>query len=524
MAPWYFVFGILFIVVFLLGLSWYMRRFISNLADYYVMGRKAPWWLFTCTTTATWLSMWTLMGGAGLVTQWGPWAIQNWFMGSVAGLLFFCLILGPAFRRGKFLTVPDFFEERFGSKRVRAAAVLALIVALYFYIVLQVTGGTIIFEQILGIPYLYAMILFLALLVVCLFFSGMWSVVVTDAFGFVMFMVAGLIFPIVVIRMAGGLEAALAGAGAIQGAEYWTFLGKSGVKPMGCLGNILSWIIILGASPHLINRAFVVRETKDIYKGGIGTLISGTALTFLLYLGCVGLVNLMDVGKIPADWVMVKACLYVVPPALGVLYLMGAFTAGVTTANTQLITCAQGIARDLWQKLIKPEASDQTVIRYTYVALGVIAIASAVVAAIKPWLLVYVGTITGMILAFGYFPALVLGLFWEKLTGKAVEYTLWLSVPVGIFVVYTWTKYNWFQPHPTIWGAIFGFGMVIVLSYLTKKTPQEIEAWERLRGIMWPDKPTLRIDKSDYKFMIGAFIVSTILGILIIGLYVGWFW
>lgn len=146
MAPWYYVASLFGFIVFMLFLSWLMRKRASTLTDYYVIGRKANWALFTCTTTATWLSMWTLMGGAGLVTTWGPMPIQSYFIGSVTGLVFFTLILGPAFRRAKFMTVPDFFGERFGNKRVRAASVAALIVGLYFYIVLQVTGGTIILE------------------------------------------------------------------------------------------------------------------------------------------------------------------------------------------------------------------------------------------------------------------------------------------------------------------------------------------------------------------------------------------
>lgn len=154
----------------------------------------------------------------------------------------------------------------------------------------------------------------------------------------------------------------------------------------------------------------------------------------------------------------------------------------------------------------------------------IIAIATAVIAAIKPWLLVIAGTITGMILAFGYFPAIVLGLFWDRLTARAVEITLWISVPLGIFAVYTWTKLKWFQPHPTIWGALIGFGLMIILSFLTKKTPAEEEAWAKIKPVMWPKQPTVLIETKDYIFLIVASIISVVIGITIIGIYLGWFW
>lgn len=253
-------------------------------------------------------------------------------------------------------------------------------------------------------------------------------------------------------------------------------------------------------------------------------MIAGTVLTFSLYIGFVFLVPFIEIGTVAPDWVAVNAALHVLPPLLGMLYLMGAFAAGVTTANTQFLTCAQGLARDLYQKLINPEASEQQVMRITYAGIIIVAVASAVMAAFKPWLLVIAGTITGMILAFGYFPAIVLGLFWDKLTAKAVEITLWISVPLGIFAVYTWTNYKWFQPHPTIWGAVIGFGMMIILSFVTKKTPKEVEAWAKIKPIMWPKQPTILIDSKDTTFIVTSSIFTAVIGVAVIGVYLGWFW
>ncbi len=525
MVAWYYPAGVFGVIVFLLVGSWILRRYVQSLADYYVIGRRANWVIYACTLCATWVSMWTLMGGPGLVWKgWGPFQIQSWYIGSAIGIIFCTFILAPALRRGRYLTLPDFFAERFASRRVRSAAVAALIVGVYFYIVLQVVGGGIMFEQMLGLTYLQGMLVFLGVVLVCLLFSGMWSIVLTDVFGFIVFMVAGLVFPIAIVKMVGGLEAAIKGAGAIHGAQYWTMLGKSGLTPLQHLGNVLSWVIILGASPHLIVRSYIVKDTKDIYKGGIATLIAGSALTFFLFLGFVALTNLVDPKSMHPDYVAVHASLKILPPVLGILYIAGAFTAGTTTANAQYLTCAQGLARDLYQKLLRPKATDIEVIRVTYVALILIGVATAIVAAMRPWLLVIAGTITGMILSFGYFPTLTLGLFWGRLTARAVEWTLWISVPLSVFAVYTWTKFKWFQPHPTIWGLILGFGLAVLLSFLTKQSEEEKAAWERLRPILWPEKATLLREVRDRLFIWIAAVLAILIGLIVMGLYLGWFW
>ncbi|NPV71180.1 MAG: sodium:solute symporter family protein [Firmicutes bacterium] len=524
MAAWYYPFAIGLTIVMSFVLSWIVKKYVKGLSDYYVMGRTANWVLFTCTTTAAWMSMWTLLGGAGLVwAGWGPFSIESWFMGSVTGIVFFTFVLGPSLRRAGYLTIPDFFQDRFCSKRVRIAAVLALIVGTYFYIVLQVTGGAIIFEQMFGLSYKTAVVLYLLVVMVCIFISGQWSVVVIDAFGFTAFMLAGILWPIYMVRMAGGLHAAITGAANLHGAAYWTLLGKSGATTAQQLGNILSWVIILGASPHLIAKSFIVKDTKQIYKGAIGTLISGTTLTFFLYLGFVALVSLVKPGTVKPDYLAVHAAIKVAPPLLGCLYLMGAFMAGTTTANAQYMTCSQGLARDLYQKLINPRATDQQIIAITRIGLVLIAIATAIIAFQKPWLLVIAGTITGMVFSFGYFPALALGIFWDRLTAKAVEIALWISVPVSVFAVYTWTKYKWFQPHPTIWGVLIGFALLISLSYATRKTPEEEERWKSLKPVLWPKEPTLLREPSDRVFMIVAGIAATGLAFVIIGLYRLWF-
>lgn len=156
-------------------------------------------------------------------------------------------------------------------------------------------------------------------------------------------MIAAIALPIAVMQLCGRLKPAILGTGQIQGRQYWEWLGKSGWTPTQQFGNIVSWFIILGSSPHLINRAFIVRDVKDIYKGCIGTLIAGTGCTFLLYLGFVGLVNIIPQGAVKPDYLAAHACLTVLPAWIGAIYLMGAFAAGYTTTTSSILLAPRAL-------------------------------------------------------------------------------------------------------------------------------------------------------------------------------------
>lgn len=524
MAEWYLVVGVLSVIFLLVLISILTRKLIGGLEDYYVSGRRVPWFLLAGTCTATWLSMWTLMGGAGLVATWGPFPVTSYFIGSITGLAVMTLYVGPAIRRARFITIPDYFEQRFGSRRVRAAATISLIIALYFYIVLQITGGTIILEVVLGIPYFYAMVAFLVILVLSLIFSGMWSVVANDAMGWVMFTVASIFVPVVLVGASGGLESGYTQLLESQGTAFFTIWGDDALTTGAIIGNIFSWIIILGSAPHLINRALLARSDKDVIKGGIATMIGGFIVIFFLYIGFSMVPNIMDISGLEPDWITVHAAVQVFPPVLGTLYLMGAFAAGVTTANAQFLTCAQGVARDFYQKLINPNVSEDRVMKITYITIVILAAASIVTVLIRPLFLVDLGTVSGAILAFGYFPVIILSLSWGRITARAAEIALWASIPVGLFAVITWTFLGWFMPHPTIWGVIFGFIVVLGVTFSSERTEKEKEAWETLRVNLWPKKRYMLIEKGDVPFAVGAVVLNIVITLIVLGVYRGWLW
>lgn len=463
--------------------SWYCKRYIKSLDDFYVCGRNGTWWLFAGTLVATALSMWSLMGCAGVAAKWG--VVPSLLYYAAIGIVLFIFVFGPPLRRAKFTTVPEFFEKRYKSNRVKAAAVLCSIVSLICYITVQVQGGAILMEEILNINYYWGIIIFAGLLIITLMFSGMWAVIVTDTIGCSIILVSAAFTMFYLIYYAGGWSNFFTTTITANGASFWTPVGNSGNSMSMLLLNNLTWIVITAASPHLLNRSLLVKNEKELYKGGIVSLFLIFSITSAIMIAFSGAANFIDVNNTDVDHISVQLCLTVLPPLVGGLYLSGAFAAGITTANTQVLTVGQNVAKDIYQSIFNKDFSEKSVIMLTNYAMVVALLLSSIIAAVQPWSIAMAGTIAGVVLSFGYFPSLVAGMFWPRGTAKAAELTMWLSVPASIAVVALWTTKGWFQPHPVIWGLIFGFASMFILSLATKKTEQEIIAWQELKPKMF---------------------------------------
>ncbi len=513
------VFGIL--IVFLL-ISWFFSRYVTDISSYYVIGRSAGWYTFAATVFATWMSAWALLGGIGYGYTYGPLSVLQ-FYGSYAGLILMFFFLAPRLRQGGYFTIPDWFGDRFHSDAVRSGAVACLILGIYFYILTQLVGGATLLSRVLDLPYELGLLVFLLVILITLWLSGMWSVVMVDALGVIVFVIAMFgIFPYIVMEAGGWSEFITAGYQHV-GDDYWSWTGANGVSPAEWFGNFISWFFIISVSPHILNRSLICKNQKEILKGGLAVMAFSFVWVTLYPMILGGALHFIPHGSVPTDEVAIEVAMNYVPLLFGLIYLMGTFSAATTSANTQVLTCAQGISRDVLQNLIYKQATDQQVIRWTRIAIFAVLITGAIVAFYRPWLLAITGTITGVIFAFGYFPAFVAGFYWKRITAKSIAITLWASIPASLFTVFTWHFYDWWEPHPTIWGVGFGLVVMLVSTYLTQPTQQEIESRERIEKIMKPDKPLYLYEGTRDIVFIGICIAVPIIWFIVLCSWIfGW--
>src|SRR5688500_10296673 len=190
-----------------IGLA-YTRKSSRSLTDYFVSGRALPWWLAGTSMVATTFAADTPLAVSGFVAKYGVagnWLWWNGAFSSVLTVFFFSRL----WRRAGVLTDVEFAELRYGG---RPAAVLrgfrALYLALPINLIIMgwVTRAMV---TILGItldidPWVAAVSLF-AITALYSVLAGLWGVIVTDAFQFVVAMAGSILLAVLAVDWIGGL-------------------------------------------------------------------------------------------------------------------------------------------------------------------------------------------------------------------------------------------------------------------------------------------------------------------------------
>ncbi|MDI9642441.1 MAG: sodium:solute symporter family protein [Archaeoglobaceae archaeon] len=507
-----------YLAVFLFVLAFYVIIAVLGISrarkvdQFYVMERRAPWLFVAATMSTTWLSLWTYMGGLGSTWNWGFPAVATWFIGSAWGCYFACHYLCPPLRKGGFMTVADFMGDRYASPRVRGLAAFNISVALIFYLLIQIMGLGMILEILAGIPYVVSATLIISILVLTVMLGGQWSVVLSDLLSFTIMVLAAIVAILCVHFFIIPIPEAIA----TSAAKYpdlwkaWPTIGRMKFDYFWLASYIVSWFVLVGGSAHMINRAFIAKDIKTVYKGyGAGLTIS-VFIVLLLYVtfsSYVAVVPYEAMNEFP-----VKSSDYLVPWTIwqhwpiiaAVIFYAGMTLAGTTTAIGQLITMSTAFGREFWARGIRGgtieeggKATDKEIMLVTRIAVIVLAAISLGLAATRPWIIIIASSLAGALLAAAFFPTLVLGIYWKRFTRKAAELTLIIGFIFGVFSILTWHFLKWFAPFPTLYNIAVGFGVAILAGILTKPSSNEKYVTEKVfQTIHKPEK--LEVTRKDY--------------------------
>ena len=206
---WAIVWGFCFISIFLgILLS---RVGGKNLEAYFVSNRSLGWWLAGTSIAATAFSSDTPLLVTGMVRRRGIWGVwEVWALGISTMLTVF--VFAKLWKRANVMTEVELVELRYSG---RAAAFLRGFKAIYWgllyncYImgVWPITGMTKVLQETTGFTREDAVVASVLLGTVYTSLSGLWGVVLTDAFQFVWAMVGAVILAIYAVHAVGGLDA-----------------------------------------------------------------------------------------------------------------------------------------------------------------------------------------------------------------------------------------------------------------------------------------------------------------------------
>ena len=178
------------------------------------------------------------------------------------------------------------------------------------------------------------------------------------------------------------------------------------------------------------------------------------------------------------------------PYVVSGLVAAGGLAAALSTADGLLLTMANALSHDLYYKMINPNASTARRVAISKGLLLVVALAAAYVAAQKPADILFLVSAAFSMAAAGFFPALVLGIFWKRATGIAASLGMVAGMSTTIYYMVmnqAWLRGLfgitspvdlWFGIQPIsagVFGMPIGLAVIILVSLVTSAPSQKIQ-------------------------------------------------
>ena len=181
-------YAFLFLTIILYATIGIMAR-TSNVAEYYVAGRRIPAVFNGMATGADWMSAASFIGLAGTLYLTGYQGLA-YVMGWTGGYVLVALLLAPYLRQFGQYTIPDFLGARYGGNFARLVGVFATVLASFVYVVAQIYGVGLITSRFVGLQFEIGIFVGLAGILVCSFLGGMRAVTWTQVAQYLVLIVA----------------------------------------------------------------------------------------------------------------------------------------------------------------------------------------------------------------------------------------------------------------------------------------------------------------------------------------------
>jgi SSS family solute:Na+ symporter len=411
------IIAVYFIISAAIGLA-YTRKASRSLTDYFVSGRALPWWLAGTSMVATTFAADTPLAVSGFVAKYGVagnWLWWNGAFSSVLTVFFFSRL----WRRAGVLTDVEFAELRYGG---RPAAVLrgfrALYLALPINLIIMgwVTRAMVTILQVtLNVNPWYAAILLFAVTALYSVFSGLWGVIVTDAFQFAVAMGGTIFLAVLAVKSVGGLDVVVEKAAAHFGSADAAF---GVLPPLDQAWLPLSTLLIFlcvqwwaawypgqepGGGGYVVQR---ILSAKDERHGLLATLWFTIAHYALrpwpwILVGFVGLIRYPGLANPEEGYVRVMVD--VLPSPFKGLLLAAFAAAYMSTISTHLNWGASYLVNDVYLRFLKPDASPRAQVFASRTATAVLMVCSLIVMSFlssveQGWkLLIGLGAGTGLV-------------------------------------------------------------------------------------------------------------------------------
>ena len=457
-------------------IGWYAGHKTNNIGDFFVLSGKAGVVVSGIAYFSTQFSMGTFLGTPGTIYGVGYAGMAISVPGAV-----FCMIL-PALLIGRklitlghkygFLTMADYLTDRYHSKNMSGVLGVMMLFFLVPMMGAQIIGAGVIVHVFTGLPEWVGVVGMGIIVILYCMTGGMKGAMMTYVIQGSLMIATAVVTFIVSIVMGGGFSNINHTLQSMNEA-YLTFPGANGYMPWTYyISNIVLWSFFTMGQPHLFTKFFAMKDHKTMFKAILlGTAGMFFSATLIEWAGVNGIASIQNIEK--ADQIIPMILQRGMNPFLASIFIAGIVAAGMSTIDGILVTTTGAVTRDIYQKIINKNATDEAVMSLSKVVTVIIGIVVICFGVFQPGSIFEINLFAFSGMAIFVVPILF-GIYWKKATAKGAI----ASVIVGIISLLLFTL------NPSVKALAMGFHalfpttiiasiVMIVVSKFTETPPQE---------------------------------------------------
>ena len=457
-------------------IGWYAGRKTNNIGDFFVLSGKAGVVVSGIAYFSTQFSMGTFLGTPGTIYGVGYAGMAISVPGAV-----FCMIL-PALLIGRklitlghkygFLNMADYLTDRYHSKNMSGVLGVMMLFFLVPMMGAQIIGAGVIVHVFTGLPEWVGVVGMGIIVILYCMSGGMKGAMMTDVIQGSLMIATAVVTFIVSVVMGGGFSNINHTLQSMNEA-YLTFPGANGYMPWTYyVSNIVLWSFFTMGQPHLFTKFFAMKDHKTMFKAILlGTAGMFFSATLIEWAGVNGIASIQNIEK--ADQIIPMILQRGLNPFLASIFIAGIVAAGMSTIDGILVTTTGAVTRDIYQKIINKDATDEAVMKLSKVVTVIIGIIVICFGVFQPGSIFEINLFAFSGMAIFVVPILF-GIYWKKATAKgAVAAVIAGIISLLLFTLNPSVKALAMGFHALFPTTIISSIVMIVVSKFTETPPQE---------------------------------------------------
>ena len=457
-------------------IGWYAGRKTNSLGDFFVLSGKAGVVVSGIAYFSTQFSMGTFLGTPGTIYGVGYAGMAISVPGAV-----FCMIL-PALLIGRklitlghkygFLTMADYLTDRYDSKVMSGVLGIMMLFFLIPMMGAQIIGAGVIVHVFTGLPEWVGVVGMGIIVILYCMTGGMQGAMMTDVIQGSLMIATAIVTFVVSIVMGGGFSNINQTLHSMNEA-YLTLPGANGYMPWTYyVSNIVLWSFFTMGQPHLFTKFFAMKDHKTMFKAILlGTAGMFFSATLIEWAGVNGIATIQNIEK--ADQIVPMILQRGLNPFLASIFIAGIVAAGMSTIDGILVTTTGAVTRDIYQKLVNKNATDESVMKLSKVITVIIGILVICFGVFQPGSIFEINLFAFSGMAIFVVPILF-GIYWKKATAKgAIAAVVTGVISLLLFTLNPSVKALALGFHALFPTTIISAIVMVIVSKFTKAPSQE---------------------------------------------------